>query len=116
MDYNNQLDAEVISPADSDITPTRAAVATLENKDFFSVFKMEVWAKPFLTLLTEYLMAANGSRKSRENVILDFRIQHPRLFSITFLLDFVLRLVYLAILLFLVLRGLGIIEQFQLVR
>jgi hypothetical protein len=65
---------------------------------------------PMLSLLKIYLQASNGTKKTIENCLLDFRTKHARSYVIFFVMDFVFRLVYMTVLLLVVIRGLGIGE------
>lgn len=67
---------------------------------------------PGLSLLKRYLVSKNGNKKTEENCINEFAQNHPREFRIIFGIDYILQKIYLLVVLFVVGRGLGIIDFF----
>lgn len=83
----------------------------VSQQDFLSLIKNEfVLAKPVLTLVQEYLWASNGTHKTKENCVADFRKNHPKLWKLVFLADLTLKVVYFSLVLLVVIRGLGLVE------
>ncbi|NJK70869.1 MAG: hypothetical protein HC932_01190 [Thermales bacterium] len=65
---------------------------------------------PGLSLLTEYLLSKNGNKKTTQNCIADFASSHKVWFRVIFIFDVLCRSLYISIVLFIALRGLGIID------
>lgn len=63
---------------------------------------------PVLSLVKMYLANTNGTGKTIENCLLDFRRKHPRPFFIAFSIDFFFRVFYVLIVIIVTIRGLGI--------
>ncbi len=83
-----------------DITTDNGMLKTLE------------WAflTPMLSLLRIYVSGSNGTKRTIENCVLEFRMHHPREYKAFFVVDFIFRLVYMAVVLAVVIRGLGVGE------
>lgn len=63
---------------------------------------------PMLSLLKVYLMSSNGTKKTTENCILEFRGRHSKVFKFFFSMDFLFRMIYMSVVLLVVIRGLAI--------
>ncbi len=80
-----------------------------DSSDMLKALEGAFWT-PMLSLLKIYLHASNGTKKTTENCLLDFRSNHPIAYKTFFIMDFIFRLIYLSVLLLVVVRGLGIDE------
>lgn len=69
---------------------------------------------PMLSLVQIYLYRSNGNRKTLENCTQDFRYKHSGVWKILFVVDLGFRIIYLAVVLLVVARGLAIDEYIKL--
>lgn len=81
------------------------------EKDYLKLLEITL-LMPALSLIKMYLMQANGTRKTTENCIMEFREDHPHLFAGAFVIDFFFRFFYIAIVIIVTIRGLGIDQYF----
>jgi hypothetical protein len=96
------------------VTPTSANIPDNgeykpDSKDMLQTLE-GAFLTPMLSLLKIYLKETNGTRKTMENCMLDFRKYHPNILKLFFVIDFCFRLIYMFVLLVVVVRGLGIGE------
>ncbi len=77
------------------------------EKDYLKLLELALLI-PVLSLVKMYLLQTNGSKKTVENCMLEFRTKHERFFFLVFCLDFLFRLTYLAVVIIVAVRGLGI--------
>lgn len=94
------------------LTDTSSGDTEVASNDFISLLKKEFFT-PFLSLLTVYLLASNGNKKTSENCMGEFRKRHKKWLAGFLALDMVFKILYLLVVLFVVVRGLGIIEFFK---
>ncbi len=64
---------------------------------------------PTLTLVEHYLMAKNGTKKTRQNCVYEFSERYPKQWWLIFTIDLGWRLVSVGMVAFVFARGLGII-------
>lgn len=89
--------------------PTRASQDELPQREPDLLRLLEgVFLAPMLSLAQVYLYYSNGSKKTIENCILEFRTSHPWAWKTFFVLDFFFRSIYMIIVLIVVIRGLAI--------
>jgi hypothetical protein len=94
-------------------SPTPAIVGSGNDVSTESgMLKTLEWAflTPMLSLLRIYVASSNGTKRTIENCVLEFRIHHTKTFKLFYCVDFFFRLVYMAVVLVVVVRGLGIDE------
>lgn len=68
---------------------------------------------PVLSLVKMYLIQANGTGKTSENCLLDFRKKHARAFFFAFCIDFFFRIFYVLVVIIVTVRGLGLDQYFR---
>lgn len=77
------------------------------EKDYLKLLELAL-LMPVLSLVKMYMAQTNGTKKTTENCMLEFRNKHGRAFFVVFCLDFLFRLGYLAVVIIVAIRGLGI--------
>lgn len=82
----------------------------VKQPDYLGILKNEFFTHPFLGLLEEYLLRCNGSGKSIKNQLRSFKAYHRNTWRVFFILDLLMRAIYLAIIFLVVIRGLGLAE------
>lgn len=101
----NPLQLKKILGRTEDISDEPEKVA---QTDYLGILKNEFFTRPFLGLLEEYLIACNGSGKSTKNQVRSFKAYHPYVWRAVFVGDLLMRIVYLAVIFLIVVRGLGL--------
>jgi hypothetical protein len=77
------------------------------NNDYLKLLEITLLT-PILSLIKMYLVQTNGSKKTTENCMLEFKNNHKNLFFFAFTIDLMFRLIYLSIVILVAVRGLGI--------
>lgn len=68
----------------------------------------QVLLMPALSLIKMYLVQTNGTGKTIENCLLDFRRKHSQAFRLAFGIDSCFRFFYVLVVIIVTIRGLGI--------
>lgn len=104
---NNQLVEKLGLAEDPVQTSVNVDNGGSGEKDYLKMLELAL-LMPVLSLVKMYLTQSNGTKKTIENCMLEFRSKHPNVFLCIFLMDLVFRTTYLMILISVAVRGLGL--------
>lgn len=93
-----------VQPVTEDLPST-----THDQKDLLTLARLELTA-PFHGLLVHYLTNSNVSKRTTANCLHIFKSEHKTAYKVVFVADALLKSIYLAIFIFVITRGLGLLD------
>lgn len=83
-----------------------------KDNGFINILKEEFVQAPFLSVAETYVKKLNSKTRSIGNCMSEFKNENKLVFVLLFVFDVVIKAIYLLVILFFVLRGLGLIDYF----
>lgn len=100
---------KVLNPKPRSSDPIDSNSSSNKQQDFLMLLKTELRA-PFLGLVEEYVKRCSPRNRNIESSMYIFKEKHRFLYGLCFLLDSLLWVVFISTVIFIALRGLGIIQ------
>lgn len=80
------------------------------NNNHLDSFGKIVYSCPFLMLFEKYALSQNFARRSKEKCVYQYAEQHKDLYDYCCTADFILRIIFIGLLIYVTARGIGIIK------